>query len=499
MIDAARPPHHTSGLPRENAGGLIILSVFILSRLLFYLKGGAFIATPLAFAMQYLDPALLKNDLSRSLFYLHSQPPLFNLMLGLVLKLSPGPSLSYAILFKTAGALIPLAFYGTLSAIGVKRLAAMLVTMVFMLNPTLILYENLLYYSYIETFYIVLSLFFLIRCGLDNKISDLSLFCAFLLCLGLTRSVFHPVFFLLTGAVITWYLWRRAGAKPLAEAFLRACIIVVIPLILLCSKNASLFGFFGTSSWEGMNLWTKVNAFVPEQLEELHKKGIVGTTAIKAELRAFQPITNYFNAATLKSIPCHCPADCTATKSTGYPNFNHSGYIMVSRQLLRDALSLIRHEPSQFLFYTLGSYSLTLWHSSDSVHGLFENNMDVVKKIESVYRFLHFGFMGVESKLDERMWGRTIVISILFAIVYISTILLAFKKDKSISPAVIILCIFCLIIHAYTISVSSIIEFGENNRFRFPVDAAFLVMTAGNLVMWNRLRRNRSKAEAKTA
>ena len=61
MIDAARPP-------RENAGGLIILSVFILSRLVFYLQGGAFVATPLAFAMQYLDPALLKTDLLQSLF-----------------------------------------------------------------------------------------------------------------------------------------------------------------------------------------------------------------------------------------------------------------------------------------------------------------------------------------------------------------------------------------------------------------------------------------------
>lgn len=495
MINAVRPPRHTSVLPYENAGGLIILSVFILSRLVFYLQGGAFIATPLAFAMQYLDPALLKNDLARSLFYLHSQPPLFNLMIGLMLKLSSVPSLSYAILFKTAGALIPLAFYGTLSAIGVKRLTAVLVTVVFMLNPTLVLYENLLYYSYIETFYITLSLLFLIRWGLDAKRSDLSLFWAFLLCLGLTRSVFHPVFFLLTGAVITWYLWRRAAAKPLAEAFLRACIIVAIPLILLCAKNAMVFGFFGTSSWEGMNLWTKVNAFIPEQLEELHKRGIVSTTAIKAELRAFQPITHYFNAAALKGIPCHCPADCTATKSTGYPNFNHSGYIMVSRLLLQDALSLIRHEPSRFLFYTLGSYSLTLWHSSDSVHGLFKNNMESLKMLESAYRFLHFGFMGVESKLDARMWERTIVISFLFAIVYISTIILAFKKDERISPALMLLCIFCLIIHAYTISVSSIIEFGENNRFRFPVDAAFLVMTAGNIVMWSGLRGKRTKTD----
>ena len=82
---------------------------------------------------------------------------------------------------------------------------------------------------------------------------------------------------------------------------------------------------------------------------------------------------------------------------------------------------MIALDPSQFGFYTLGSYSLTLWHSSDSVHALFENNMEVVKKLENIYRSLYFGFLGVESKLDARMRGRTIVITILFMIVYIST------------------------------------------------------------------------------
>jgi len=42
-------------------------------------------------------------------------------------------------------------------------------------------------------------------------------------------------------------------------------------------------------------------------------------------------------------------------------------------------------------------------------------------------------------------------------------------------------CLFCLMIHVYTIAVSSFIEFGENNRYRFPVDAAFLILMAANI------------------
>ena len=49
----------------------------------------AFDATPLAYYVQYLDPRLLQEDLLRSLLNLHSQPPAFNLFLGLVLKAFP--------------------------------------------------------------------------------------------------------------------------------------------------------------------------------------------------------------------------------------------------------------------------------------------------------------------------------------------------------------------------------------------------------------------------
>ena len=41
---------------------------------------------PLTWYWQYIEPALLKERLLESLFYLHSQPPLFNLLLGLTFK-----------------------------------------------------------------------------------------------------------------------------------------------------------------------------------------------------------------------------------------------------------------------------------------------------------------------------------------------------------------------------------------------------------------------------
>ena len=130
---------------RDEKYGLAIVLLFIVSRVIFTLKGGTFLATPLFFAKQYLDPLLLENDLLKSLLYFHSQPPLFNFFLGAILKVSPIPAISYEILFKTAGILIPLLFYGILTSLGISSLVSLMATIIFMLNPTLILYENLLY------------------------------------------------------------------------------------------------------------------------------------------------------------------------------------------------------------------------------------------------------------------------------------------------------------------------------------------------------------------
>lgn len=468
--------------------GLLIVFIFILSRIIFYYKGGSFLATPIAFAKQYLDPVLLQNDLLRSLFYLHSQPPLFNFFLGTILKLSPIPEITYDFIFKIIGLLIPLIFYGIFIRLGINRLAAFIATIIFMFNPTLILYENLLYYTHVEAFLILLSIFFLLYWVNEKQFIYLLLFWISMLCLGMIRSLFHPVFFLIIAVFGFVYLRSAYKVQRLARDFFLTSFIVLIPMFSLCVKNLCLYNFFGTSSWAGMSLWIKINGYAPEKLEEFHKSGLISQQAVNAGLETFQPIRNLIGENKLDNIPCHHPADCNEFRSSGKPNYNHSGYVSLSKQLWKDAKSLIVYDPSLSAFYTLGSYSLMLWHSSDSVTALFTNNMEVVDKVERLYRYLYFGFLGVVDKRSTQSvwWMRTIVISAIFLLFYASTLINLFRRDNSISPALITTCLFCLIIHAYTLVISSLIEFGENNRFRYPVDAAFLVLVAGNIVVWGK-------------
>ena len=67
----------------------VIVAGFLASRIAAYAAGIRLAPDPLTWYWQYIEPALLKERLLESLFYLHSQPPLFNLFIGLALKAFP--------------------------------------------------------------------------------------------------------------------------------------------------------------------------------------------------------------------------------------------------------------------------------------------------------------------------------------------------------------------------------------------------------------------------
>ncbi len=468
----------------EQYPALIVICVFIVTRALFSLLGGEYLYTPINFAKQYLDPLLLKNDLCTSLFYFHSQPPLFNFVLGLVLKLSPCPAITCSILFKTAGALIALLFLGTLRSFGLRPFFSLVLALLFMMNPTLMLYENLLYYTYIEIFLITAGIYTLSMWLSTQRVLFLILFFGCLTCLSLIRSLFHPAFILLTGMLL--FVCVRFLMRQKFQSWLLAAVTVLFlaPCMLLCCKNMVMYDFFGTSSWAGMSLWKKTNSYEPDELARFHKQSVISSYALKGGYEPFRPVTDYLPPEKLGSVTCHHPSDCSVFKSTGKPNFNHAGYVPVSKALFHDAASLIAHNPSRFIWDSLCSYALTLWYSSDSVHALFMDNMRILKPLEDIYRYIYFGFIVVLNKhADPGLWVRTALISLVFFTAYLLTLLNTFTGHTGFNARIVVVCIVCIFIHAYTIIISSLIEFGENNRFRAPVDAAFIIVLAGNAII----------------
>jgi len=194
-------------------------------------------------------------------------------------------------------------------------------------------------------------------------------------------------------------------------------------MISLSVKNSCLYKFFGTSSWDGMSLWIKANGYAPEQIDHFRQQGIISDMGVKAAYDPFQPLDNFFNDADLKQIPATtrpiagfraAPATRISTTADMSLCQNSSGR-MRSRSFCMT--------PDYFAYYTAGSYCLMLWHASDSVNALFYNNVTILDRIENAYRFMHFGFFGIESKQASHYlwWVRTVCISLLFLFFYICT------------------------------------------------------------------------------
>ena len=127
-----------------------IILIYIYSRIIYYfIFGIIFNSKPLLFAVQYLDPELLKNNLLQSLFYMHSQPPLFNLFLGAGLKLFPGNPLPfYHYSFMILGLLFTVGLYSLMVRLKISKQISFILTVIFIVNPAFILYENLLFYTH---------------------------------------------------------------------------------------------------------------------------------------------------------------------------------------------------------------------------------------------------------------------------------------------------------------------------------------------------------------
>ena len=156
---------------------LFLTGLFLLSRTAYFAVGVRFDDKPLGISWQYLDPELLKSSLLESCFYLHSQPPIFNLFLGIILKIFPGnEKTAFGLIYMLLGLILYLSLFRLSIKLGVSRRVAFILCAVFMISPSSILYENWLFYTLPTCVLLVLSLLFLSKYTDGKNSSHLFLF-----------------------------------------------------------------------------------------------------------------------------------------------------------------------------------------------------------------------------------------------------------------------------------------------------------------------------------
>jgi hypothetical protein len=455
-----------------------VVAAFVVSRIGYYLAGVRFDASSLPWFWQFIDPALLKTNLGQSLWYLHSQPPAFNLFLGLVLNLFPGhETLAFTTCYLLLGLALAVVLFLLLRSFGLPDALSVALTAIYIASPACVLYENWLFYTYPLTLLLLLTALFWQRFVSRGRFLDALLVFACAAVLAMTWSLFHLVWLL--GLVLALVLLRRRDWRKVLAA-------AAVPMLIVTfwyGKNLAQFGQFTGSTWFGINFSKMTNSMltVPER-RALYDNGTISAVSM---VPPFSNPDKYYSALP-KPTPIGIPVLDQELKPSTIPNFNNVLFIAVSRQYGRDALRVLVARPTAYLRGLVESY--LLYFLPASAYLFMAGNAGHISGLERFAsiafdgRFSYHLDHGLRSTQPARHYSQGLLNtgwSLVFAyiVVLIFGLILLLRRSGS-------SFFFVWFNVAWITLVANAVEVGENNRFRFMTDPLVFVFVASLASAW---------------
>ena len=129
---------------------MAVLAIFCASRAAAMFAGVRFDSSDLAGFWHFAPQHLLETRLAETIYYLHFQPPLFNLYLGSVLQIfGSWATVAFGASFFALGLVTALSLFVLVRRLGVSERAALVLTTIFSASPASLLFENYLFYELI--------------------------------------------------------------------------------------------------------------------------------------------------------------------------------------------------------------------------------------------------------------------------------------------------------------------------------------------------------------
>lgn len=414
---------------------------------------------------QNLPTDLLLDRALESIWFLHTQPPLWN-TLGAVLVQTFGSlhMVMLQCLHIGLGAGICVMGLGiTARATGSRRLA-LTVGLVLALHPALFLLEAYALYTTACAFLIMLAAQLLARSKEDNTRWAMVAFICVISVLTMTRSVYHALLPLLFG-ITFWGTLKGVTRRQ----------VIVLSLALLAplgwyGKNQLQHGFFGTSSWYGIGLW-RVALFNQDQdlLDELYEGGELH------DVVTFPPFTppSAYRRIGFDNV--------SSVESLSRDDFQNVNQPAISEAYRSSAIVLIRHTPRQYfrnIFTAYGNFS-----DPTSRFSHLAANRDRIRWHASLEQWLLLRPLAarIEAKLGRGYFGSIYFLLFpAFLLLYAWQFIGRTKGIRQASETILDdrVLFFITAIVGYTIIVTSAMELGENVRFKFMIEPAFLTSVA---------------------
>ncbi len=425
---------------------------------------------------QLLDVRLLRTDLLDSVWHLNSQPPLFNLYCGLVLKLPGGLQRPFEVVtYLVLAVVLVLGTYQVLVELNVPWGAALAVTLICVVaSPAYLLYENWLDYAEPTAALGVVAAWCLIRYLRGGRAAFGVGLCTALGAIVLLNSTYQ----------VAWMVVVLAGVLLLCRHRWRQVVAVaVVPLVVVGAwyvKDAVMFGTTTTSSWLGMNLARGVLYRAPQaQIRQMIRQG---TLTPLASVPAFSAPATYVPRF-VHNTPSTIAAIGSLSKADGRPNFNNPLYIAVSSQYLHDDLAYIRAHPGAYVGEVNDAAQVWLEPTDQNFTASFD--WPHVRGYASVYDRVVEWQPTTDPAAAFILFRHTPIplswLSIQAILVYLLALvggpLVAWRlrrRDPVVAGAVALLWWTTL----YAFAASSLLEIGENERYRFELGPLPLILAA---------------------
>ncbi len=416
---------------------------------------------------QTVPQDLLVNDLARSLWYLHSQPPLFNLYGALFFRFfagSPMSAMQYGNI--VLGALTSGCIYLTLLIMTKTRWLSALVGVLLAVSLGPFLFEAYMLYDILTCFLVTLTVCLLGFFDHTKKIIFAAGFVLILSLLVLTRSAYHLI--IVPAAVVVLVL---ASKRDWRRILLTSALISILPLAWY-AKNEALYGFFGASSWGGFNLWKVASVtYSSEELAALAKEGVISRVASEEEI--FRPASAYVKYG------FDLTSDIPVLSRDDQHNIN---MIAVSKSYQQSAINLIRKDPRRYISGMITGYeiycipSFQFKHHAVNVSKLWPAALTLAGYIEgSAFSPFHGVYFGSFFFFLVPLCLAAYVAVLAFSSFRTREGLLASMQALPVATWIFILI-------SYTTLISILFETGENGRERFYVEQLIFVLLISALV-----------------
>jgi len=441
----------------------VVAAAFAVSRATIAALGVHFDVSLVPWLWQLLDLGLLRHRLAESVWHLHSQPPLFNLAVGVGLKLFPGHfSGGFHALFLVLGLTAALSLEVLLERLGFRRVVAVALAVLISCAPWWLVYENWLYYEYPVMCLLIVAALVLTEFVRDWRLRWGIPFFLLLAVIVYTRASFQVVWMLLVVAVLV-VVRRDAGRR-----ILLAAAVPILLVSLLYAKNVVQFGVPSTTSWFGMNL-ARITLWANPQSEtdRLVAEGKLSRVAL---VPPFSPLSKYDAADLPSASHTGIPALDRPLKANGGVNLNDKAYIELSRRYLKDSLRYIRYHPTGYLRGVAKAAGKLSVPATD--YSYVYPQRSKIRAWDRVFNGLVYW---------RTPWTHGIGIAL--PLLYVLGVLFGLSQlvravRHRTAPGATLVVLFLWVTVTYLLLLASLTDFGENERVHLPIDPFVLVLAA---------------------